>query len=533
MAKPVGEQEIIVGFFDPDVPDTLVDAGDANNRAVRVNVVSQAPGAGGLTDVELRASPVPVEATIDTTGLATDAGQATGNVSLASIDAKLTNPLPVSGTVAISGAVDVTGSIISVSVLTTPVGQQNMANSMPVVLASNQAAIPVTNTNLDVALSTRLKPADTLAAVTAITNVVHVDDNAGSLTVDGTVAVTNVDVALSTRLKPADTLAAVTSITNVVHVDDNAGSLTVDGTVTTSPPANASTNVAQLAGTATSVNSGNKDAGTLRVVLATDQPALTNKLLVTPDSVALPANQSVNINQIAGVTPVLNTGVRAAGVLRVTVATDDLVPGNITQMGSVAIAMNTGVRSTGTQRVTIATDDLVPVSPPALTKGGQGATGFSTQDLKDAGRNQCNFFHAVPIITTVAEVMQTLTGYKSGAAVAATATPAVVTTAKIYRINSIIITYWAATVIGGARINLRANTGGVAIVSSPLVWSQQVGIPAVFTAGAAMTYTFPFPDGMEFAAGTGIAVGVIGEGAVPTTGTIVGYVMISIHGYEY
>ena len=35
-------------------------------------------------------------------------------------------------------------------------------------------------------------------------------------------------------------------------------------------------------------------------LLATDQPALTNRLLVTPDSVALPANQSVNVNQIGG-----------------------------------------------------------------------------------------------------------------------------------------------------------------------------------------------------------------------------------------
>lgn len=44
---------------------------------------------GGLTDAELRASPVPVSATIDTTGLATDTGQATGNASLSSIDTKL------------------------------------------------------------------------------------------------------------------------------------------------------------------------------------------------------------------------------------------------------------------------------------------------------------------------------------------------------------------------------------------------------------------------------------------------------------
>ncbi len=48
------------------------------------------PGAaaGGLTDTQLRATPVPVEATIDTTGLATDTGQATGNASLSTISAK-------------------------------------------------------------------------------------------------------------------------------------------------------------------------------------------------------------------------------------------------------------------------------------------------------------------------------------------------------------------------------------------------------------------------------------------------------------
>lgn len=54
---------------------------------------------GPLTDAELRASPVPVTASIDTTGLALETKQDIGNASLASIDSKLTNPLPVSGTV--------------------------------------------------------------------------------------------------------------------------------------------------------------------------------------------------------------------------------------------------------------------------------------------------------------------------------------------------------------------------------------------------------------------------------------------------
>ncbi len=46
----------------------------------------------------------------------------------------------------------------------------------------------------------------------------------------------------------------------------------------------------QVAGTALSVNSGTKDSGTLRAVLATDQPALTNKLLVDPSGVTSPVS---------------------------------------------------------------------------------------------------------------------------------------------------------------------------------------------------------------------------------------------------
>lgn len=49
--------------------------------------------------------------------------------------------------------------------------------------------------------------------------------------------------------------------------------------VTTS--GNSAVNVAQVAGTAVDVNSGNKSAGTLRVVIATDQPTNTNPLAVT------------------------------------------------------------------------------------------------------------------------------------------------------------------------------------------------------------------------------------------------------------
>jgi len=67
-----------------------------------------------------------------------------------------------------------------------------------------------------------------------------------------------------------------------------AGALRTDSSATTQPvsgtvsiTANSAVNVAQVGGTAVDTNSGNKSAGTMRVVLATDQPSLTNALSVS------------------------------------------------------------------------------------------------------------------------------------------------------------------------------------------------------------------------------------------------------------
>ena len=58
-------------------------------------------------------------------------------------------------------------------------------------------------------------------------------------------------------------------------------------------------------------------------VITIQGAASMTKLLVTPDSVALPANQSVNESQINGVTPLMGNGVTGTGSQRVTVASDN------------------------------------------------------------------------------------------------------------------------------------------------------------------------------------------------------------------
>jgi hypothetical protein len=166
-------------------------------------------------------------------------------------------------------------------------------------------------------------------------------------------------------------------------------------------------------------------------------------------------------------------------------------------------------------------------------KGTQATNQLPVQQPKDAGRNLSTLFMAAPVATTTTETLQSLTGYKGGAAVTATTTPAVVTTGKTFRAQALVITYVAtATTEGSVRVNLRANTAGVVAIGSPLVFSTTVGHQGgAEIVGAASTVTIPLPDGMEFAAGTGI--GLTAQGFVGTTATASGSVQASLIGYEY
>lgn len=196
--------------------------------------------------------------------------------------------------------------------------------------ASSANPLPVVQTGtLNVGTVTTVT---TVAAVTAISNALPAGANAiGKLAANSGVDIGDVDVT-SVPADPfganADAASATGSISAKLRFIAGTG-IPITGTVAVtqsgawSLSANQSTNVAQLAGTTTDTNSGVKSAGTLRVVLATDQPALTNKLLVTPDSVALPANQSVNCSQINGVTVLMGNGNTGTGSQRVTIASDN------------------------------------------------------------------------------------------------------------------------------------------------------------------------------------------------------------------
>ncbi len=134
---------------------------------------------------------------------------------------------------------------------------------------------------------------------------ISVDDGGGSLTVDGTVAVSGT-VTVDSELTTADLdTGAGTDTRAVVGI---AGAASGGAVLVQATSGGAlKHDVTSLAGTAVDTNSGNKSAGTQRVVLATDQPQLTNALKVDGSAVTQPVSGTVTANP-GGATPVLKNG---------------------------------------------------------------------------------------------------------------------------------------------------------------------------------------------------------------------------------
>jgi hypothetical protein len=176
-----------------------------------------------------------------------------------------------------------------------------------------------------------------IAAVTDITNVVSVDDNAGSLTVDdggtsltvdGTVAATQsgtwtlgansgvdigdvtinnaagvsavniqdggnsitVDGTVAATQSGTWNIGTVTTITNVVHVDDNSSSLTVDdggssitvdGTITATSDTSATATISNVSGSASSVTILASNASRKKALVYNDSTAILYLLFGT------------------------------------------------------------------------------------------------------------------------------------------------------------------------------------------------------------------------------------------------------------
>jgi len=141
---------------------TLATAANASLSSIDTKLTAPLAVTGPLTDVQLRATPVPVSGTVAVTGVATAANQATEIASLASIDSKLTSPLTVTGPltdaqlraspVPVSGTVS-TGGLTDAELRATPVpvsvsGVSTAANQVAngVLLGAVTETAPATDT---------------------------------------------------------------------------------------------------------------------------------------------------------------------------------------------------------------------------------------------------------------------------------------------------------------------------------------------------------------------------------------------------
>jgi hypothetical protein len=263
-----------------------------SNGDILMVIVSVASTSSGLTDTELRATPVPVSGTIST-GL---------TQPLTDVQLRAT-PVPVSGTVAVTGAGDASASnqtsgsqktqivdgagdvadvvplgtqvtntdkgvVVNATVHGTPNGGTNYydwqvksdgsglvyANTLPLPagaatestlgsIETDTTAIAISTGNIDTSLN-EIESAVYTSGDSTIKTVGIGGEESGkifplnAITLGGLAILKVAPIDGSGNqvipLQASDTLTAVTTvdtITNVVHIDDNGGSITVDGTV--------------------------------------------------------------------------------------------------------------------------------------------------------------------------------------------------------------------------------------------------------------------------------------------------------------
>ena len=242
-----------------------------------------------------------------------------------------------------------------------PNGQNTMANSAPVTIASNQTAVPVSATTLPLptgaATETTLASIKDTAGIKKITDALPAGTNLlGKVGIDQTTPGTTNLVSLS---------AETTKVIGTVTANAGTGTSAVD--------------VQKVGGVTVSTGSGTNGTGVQRVNLATDQAALTTAGLI-----------SVKIDQT-------------------TPGTTNLVAANITQLAGTATAVGVGASSAGTARVVQANDSGKTIQSKAGTASSSG-----DNTIISAGTNKLKI-KAFSLTTTSTSSVTCI--FKSGATV--------------------------------------------------------------------------------------------------------------------
>lgn len=442
------------------------------NYALDVNVVQTVGGGGGGGAVTIADG---ADVTLGAIADALIAAGATGTVSaklrrlttdLAAMNAKV----PALGQALNAASVPVVLTASQLTTLTPPAAITGFAT------AANQTTEIASLGNLDVALSTRLKPADTLAAVTTvgtITNPVAVTGTFWQATqpVSGTFfqATQPVSGTFWQATQPVSIAGSIAVTGGLTDAQLRASAVPVDGSGVTQPISAAALPLPTGAATSALQTQPGVDIGDVTVNNAAGASAVNiqdggNSLTV--DGTFWQATQPVSV----ATAPVLVAGSAIIGKVGI----DQTTPGT-------------------TNNVTVSS-----LTPPTLTKGTQGSTGFSVQNLRDAGRTSC-FYSATAAAagTTTTETAITLTA-SEGTAATSTGTSFTPTSGKTFRIQSIMVGCRGNTTatIQTTIFSLRLNAAGAVITSStPVVFSFRITTPA--TQFAYDRIFFQIPEGYD------------------------------------
>jgi hypothetical protein len=299
---------------------TLAALEDINVTVTSIGEVEIKNDAGSPVPISAASLPLP-------TGAATSALQTTGNSSLASIDTKLTSPLTVTGPltdvqlratpVPISGTVTANlGTIAGVATESTlssidtklnSLGQKTMAASVPVVIASDQSTLPISATIVGTSNVTVTNGAGASA--------VNIQDGGNSITIDGTVSATQSGTWNINNV--SGTVSLPTGASTLSEQQTQTASLSILDDWDESDRAKVNPIVGQAG---VQGGSGTVSANTQRVVLATDValPTGTNSI----GQVTANAGTNLNTSALALETTQLTTNTRIGDLTETAPGTD-------------------------------------------------------------------------------------------------------------------------------------------------------------------------------------------------------------------
>jgi len=206
-------------------------------------------------------------------------------------------------------------------------------------------------------------------------------------------------------------------------------------------------------------------------------PAQGQALAAASLPVVLPAAQITTLTPPTSITANAGTNLNTSALALDTSVNNLLKPAStlaaVTALGSITNALPAGNNNIG---------DVDIASVPALTKGTQGSTGFSVQQLRDAGRTQLAFYATgITAGTSGTEAMISLVKVGTvGGAAPAGATSFTVTSGKRFRITAVMggVRNMAATT-ATATFTLRVNAAGATITSSTgIAWQFRTAVGA-------------------------------------------------------